>query len=155
MNTNAMTQERLDAIRERLADATPGPWVWLGEAELASPTIPEPEDEDDYQHITNEDGQIDSSDDADLIEHAPDDLADLLAEVERLRELTTVDEDMVERAALASWSTAIGEVGQGVLDGAGPGVRVTWDEVHPDTKESWRREARAVLEAALGTGEGS
>lgn len=85
MNNEPMTQERLDAIRERLADATPGPWVWLGEAELASPTIPEPEDEDDYQHITNEDGQIDSSDDADLIEHAPDDLADLLAEVERLR----------------------------------------------------------------------
>lgn len=86
MSTNEpMTRERLDAIQERLADATPGPWVWLGEAELASPTIPEPEDEDDYQYITNEDGQIDSSDDADLIAHAPQDLTDLLAEVERLR----------------------------------------------------------------------
>ena len=94
MNTHEqMSDARLAEIRRRLEDATPGPWVWLGEAELASPLTPEPEDEDDYQLITNEDGQIDSSSDADLIEHAPTDLTDLLAEVERLRTALSTQEE--------------------------------------------------------------
>lgn len=68
-----------------------------------------------------------------------------------LRKRLVVTDEMVERAAQALWSTAVGEVGQGALDGARPGTRVTWDEVHPDTKESWRRDARAALNAVLGT----
>ena len=71
-----------------------------------------------------------------------EDLADLLAEVKRLRALTTVDDAMVERAARAlylresDWSS-----------------EAKWDRLPEFARESWRKTARAVLEAALGTGE--
>lgn len=141
MKHTPMTQERLDAIRERVDASTAGPWQWWGEAELVSLSVPDSTSEDDYPRITNEDGQIDSSDDADLIEHAPDDLADLLAEVERLRARLTVDDDMVERAARASY----GPVAWGRLLEAGDdptSIAATQISVH-------RAMTRAVLDAAL------
>jgi hypothetical protein len=52
-----MTDQQIAEIRERLNAATPGPWAWF----LAG--FP----------------------DSQLIAHAPTDIADLLAEVERLR----------------------------------------------------------------------
>ena len=69
---------------------------------------------------------------------------DLLAEVERLRALTTVDDAMVERVARelylreSDWSS-----------------EAKWDRIPEFARESWRKTARAVLDAALGTGEGA
>lgn len=155
MKHTPMTQEQLNAIRERVDASTAGPWQWWGEAELVSLSVPDSTSEDDYPRITNEDGQIDSSDDADLIEHAPDDLADLLAEVKRLRHFESIvswrygdttdgktREAMVEKAARTlylreiSWSS-----------------EAKWDRLPDPVKRMWRLKAEAVLDAALGTGE--
>ena len=90
-----MTQEQLDAIRERLDCGTP----------------------------------------------TTEDVSNLLAEVERLRALTTVDDAMVERAARelylreSDWSS-----------------EAKWDRIPEFARESWRKTARAALDAALGTG---
>ena len=136
MSTNEpMTQERLEAIRARLADVGA---IWKY---AATPT-------GDGEVITvGQEGPIAwgiDIDSAALIAHAPQDLADLLAEVKRLRALTTVDDAMVERAARAlylresDWSS-----------------EAKWDRLPEFARESWRKTARAALDAALGTGEGN
>lgn len=66
--------------------------------------------------------------------------ADLLAEVERLRALTTVDDDMVKRAARA------------MCDIEAQPDQVMWDKLDEDERDSWRIDARAALEAALNPG---
>ena len=68
---------------------------------------------------------------------------ELIAEVERLRARLTVDEDMVERAA-----RVLNE------EGETPGT-LSWDNESEMNRRSYRRMARAALDAALGTGEGS
>ena len=135
MKHEPMTQERLEAIRARLADVGA---IWKY---AATPT-------GDGEVITvGQEGSIAwgiDIDSAALIAHAPEDLADLLAEVKRLRALTTVDDDMVERAARAlylresDWSS-----------------EAKWDRLPEFARESWRKTARAALDAALGTGEGA
>ena len=136
MSTNEpMTQERLDAIRARLSDVGA---IWKY---APTPT-------GDGEVITvGQEGSIAwgiDIDSAALIAHAPQDLADLLAEVDRLRALTTVDDAMVERAARAlylresDWSS-----------------EAKWDRLPEFARESWRKTARAALDAALGTGEGA
>ena len=135
MKHEPMTQERLEAIRARLADVGA---IWKY---AATPT-------GDGEVITvGQEGPIAwgiDIDSAALIAHAPQDLADLLAEVKRLRALTTVDDAMVERAARAlylresDWSS-----------------EAKWDRLPEFARESWRKTARAVLDAALGTGEGA
>lgn len=132
MSTRPMTQERLEAIRARLADVGA---IWKY---AATPT-------GDGEVITvGQEGSIAwgiDIDSAALIAHAPEDLAALLAEVERLRALTTVDDAMVERAARAlylresDWSS-----------------EAKWDRIPEFARESWRKTARAALDAALGTG---
>ena len=145
--TEPMPQEQLDAIQRRVESATEGPWAhWAGREQWANCIK---SDTDEGMYTVAE--VVSEASDAKFISRAREDIPALLAEVQRLRALTTVDDDMVERATQALWSTAVGEVGQGALDGARPGTRVTWDEVHPDTKESWRRDARAALNAVLGT----
>ena len=134
MKHEPMTQERLEAIRARLADVGA---IWKY---AATPT-------GDGEVITvGQEGPIAwgiDIDSAALIAHAPQDLADLLAEVKRLRALTTVDDAMVERAARAlylresDWSS-----------------EAKWDRLPEFARESWRKTARAALDAALGTGEG-
>lgn len=70
---------------------------------------------------------------------------DLLAEVERLRALTTVTEDMVERAAQSVWSA---------LD---PWAQAEWCNewtAQPEhIRNAYRSRARAALDAALNTQE--
>ena len=71
--------DRIDAIRDRLAKATPGPWETVpttGNA-VASP------DGDGYW--TDVADRIESEPDADLIANAPADLAYLLAEMDKAR----------------------------------------------------------------------
>ena len=135
MKHEPMTQERLEAIRARLADVGA---IWKY---AATPT-------GDGEVITvGQEGPIAwgiDIDSAALIAHAPQDLADLLAEVKRLRALTTVDDAMVERAARAlylreiSWSS-----------------EAKWDRLPDPVKRMWRLKAEAVLDAAHGTGEGA
>ena len=129
-----MTQEQLNAIQERVDAATRGPWAhdFCGNVDQV----------ETQAHATGT--RIADNltpGDADLIAHAPQDLTDLLAEVKRLRALTTVDDAMVERAARAlylresDWSS-----------------EAKWDRLPEFARESWRKTARAALDAALGTG---
>ena len=148
MSTRPMTQERLDAIRERVDARTPGEWEASGrEIDALAPSWGEVVSTEvncmNYCYGGTGRG-VERAEDADLIAHAPQDLTDLLAEVERLRALTTVDDAMVERAARAlylresDWSS-----------------EAKWDRLPEVARESWRKTARAALDAALGTGEGS
>lgn len=142
MKHEPMTQERLDAIRERVAHATPGPWGPGNRCVFANnPRHPHGV----YAVVSDEvvNGAygvaISRTADVDLIAHAPDDLTDLLAEVERLRALTTVGDDMVERAAF---------------------TLARRFEKHPYLRvgalgHDFTPDARAALDAALGTGEGA
>jgi hypothetical protein len=135
MSTNdPMTQEQLDAIHARLTEVG-ALWKYR-----PTPT-------GDGEVITvGQEGPIAwgiDIDSAALIAHAPEDLADLLAEVERLRALTTVDDAMVERAA-----RALNE------EDETPGT-LSWDNESEASRRSYRRMARAVLDAALNPGEGS
>lgn len=141
MKHEPMTQERLEAIRARLADVGA---IWKY---AATPT-------GDGEVITvGQEGPIAwgiDIDSAALIAHAPQDLADLLAEVKRLRALTTVDDDMVERAARAYFEDPIPSVDAS--------LRPKWDRLVaacPGVADSYRRHMRAALDVALGTGEGA
>lgn len=148
MKHEPMTQERLEAIRARLADVGA---IWKY---AATPT-------GDGEVITvGQEGSIAwgiDIDSAALIAHAPEDLADLLAEVARLRHFEstvswrhgdTTDgktrDAMVEKAARTlylreiSWSS-----------------EAKWDRLPDPVKRMWRLKAEAVLDAALGTGEGA
>lgn len=131
MKHEPMTQERLEAIRARLADVGA---IWKY---AATPT-------GDGEVITvGQEGPIAwgiDIDSAALIAHAPEDLADLLAEVKRLLALTTVDDAMVERAARALYENG---------DGA-----VSWGELTDRGRTVWREDAYAAFDAAFGTGEG-
>ncbi|MDO4920077.1 hypothetical protein [Kocuria sp.] len=146
-STTPLRPERLAGIRGRVEDATPGPWEWWGEADLRAVSVPDPESSewpDSCMPVTNEDGQIESSNDAELIAHAPQDLADLLDEVERLRARLTVDDDMAERAARALF-----------LSDSLRNTESKWDRLPEYVRDSWRDDARTILDAALGTQEGA
>lgn len=141
MSTNdPMTQEQLDAIRGRVGAATNAPWA----VDSDDPSYIICSERGGWDglviaQIADQDGALFPVEhNGALIVNAPQDLTDLLAEVERLRALTTVDDDMVERAV----------------------------EAHRETFNAWhvkrnledaenRRVAamRAALDAALGTGE--
>lgn len=100
MSYEPMTQEQLDAIRARLEVRTSGPWRAIicesadhpphGNGVIASGSS--------WPVVDDETMRVE---DADLIAHAPQDLTDLLAEVERRGARPTVDDDMVERAKRA------------------------------------------------------
>lgn len=146
MNTNEpMPQEQLDAIQERVDAATPGPWA-VDSDDPAYIIYPEKGGWDGLviAHVAEQDGALFPVEhNGSLIAHAPQDLADLLAEVERLRALTTVDDDMVERAARA------------MCDIEAQADQAMWDKLDEDERDVWRIDARAALDAALGTGEQS
>lgn len=75
--------------------------------------------------------------DAEFITHAYTDVPALLAEVQRLRVLTTVTEDMVERAARAMSSI--------ISCGSGP-----WESLSEVTRDIWLQTSRAALDAIHG-----
>lgn len=135
MSTDPMTQGQLDTIRRRTEKATEGQWGVEGPAQCGP--------SDTLVVYPVEDGGTlayvqPSWEDAEFIAHAREDVPALLAEVERLRALTTVDDDMVERAVEAHRETF----------NAWPVKRSPEDSYH-------RRVAamRAALNAALGTKE--
>lgn len=81
--TDRLTDAELDAIRERLAAATPGPW----RAEYSGatgPVVMDAESVDARDHVARCPHYRGHAD-AGFIAHTPTDVAALLAEVERLR----------------------------------------------------------------------
>lgn len=79
-----------------------------------------------------------------------EDVSNLLAEVERLRPLTTVDDAMVERVARAYYDRSV--------KGLNESYYMQWDQLaraRPGGAQRYRDLARTVLDAALGTGEES
>ena len=56
-----------------------------------------------------------------------------------LRKITTIDNEMVERAAKAFWESVLG-LG---------GVPLKWDRESEECKQEWRKGQRVALEAAL------
>lgn len=146
MNTHeTMPQERLDAIQERVDAATPGPWavdsddpsyiIYSERGGWDGLVIAQVADQDGALFPVEHNGA--------LIAHAPQDLTDLLAEVERLRARLTVDDDIVERAARA------------MCDIEAQADQAMWDKLDEDERDVWRIDARAALDAALGTGDES
>ena len=142
MKHEPMTQERLDAIQERVGGITDGPWsYWSGRGYRENCVK-----SDSREDVPTVAEVIPEADDAVFIAHAPQDITDLLADNEqlradneRLRALTTVDDDMVERAAF---------------------TLARRFEKHPYLRvgalgHDFTPDARAALDAALGTGEGA
>jgi hypothetical protein len=72
-------------------------------------------------------------------------LSDALDEIERLRALTTITDDMVERAGFALFRRTFGKTR------TTENARRMWDstEISGGVKQHYRRRARAALEAAL------
>lgn len=103
MSTNEpMTQEQLDAIQGRVDSATSGPWGCYGDGAHEVFNAGEYSDGDPGEVVA---AVIDKLSDAVFVAEAREDIPALLAEVHRLRALTTVTDDMVERAAEA-WYVA-------------------------------------------------
>lgn len=145
MNTNnPMTREQLDAIRERVGAVGPIQPARYGTAPYEVYDFTEYEDGDMGGYVTL--GSPREAD-AEFITHAYTDVPALLAEVERLRALTTVDDDMVGRAARAFYEYPT------------PGVDVSltpgWDRLtatSPDIATAYHNRIRAALEAAHNPG---
>lgn len=136
MKHEPMTQERLDAIQARVDGATGGPWGCYGDGAHEVFDAGEYSDGDRGEVVA---AVIDKLSDAVFIAEAREDIPALLAEVKRLRALTTVGDDMVERAAF---------------------TLARRFEKHPYLRvgalgHDFTPDARAALDAALGTGEGS
>ena len=136
MKHEPMTQERLDAIQARVDGATGGPWGCYGDGAHEVFDAGECSDGDRGEVVA---AVIDKLSDAVFIAEAREDIPALLAEVKRLRALTTVGDDMVERAAF---------------------TLARRFEKHPYLRvgalgHDFTPDARAALDAAHGTGEGS
>ena len=84
----------LEPIKARLAAATPGPW---GQGMAGDKPLPEVDYSAAFGFITINERSDDGAGgvaDADFIAHAPTDLADLVAEVERLQAVVLSQDDM-------------------------------------------------------------
>ena len=153
---NPMTQEQLDEIRGRVFGATRGPWApWLDQdgqphmqgrlmVGVTAGVIPDGDTWIEGPDVNNPIAETYTPEDRTFIAHARTDIPALLAEVERLRALTTVDEEMVERAARESYGPQMWDR----FLAAGRGVAQVQLSAHCAM-------TRAVLEAALNPGEGS
>lgn len=94
MPTGETKVTRLDAIRERLNNATPGPWWFSGRAVEAKDEQGSP-----FSKTVAVPGW---EEDAELIAHAPEDLADLLAVAEAAKEWREAVDEHGRRAIPAS-----------------------------------------------------
>ena len=136
MSTNEpMTQEQLDAIRERVGGITDGPWSYWSGRDYRENCV-KSDSREDAPTVAE---VIPEADDAVFIANAPQDITDLLAEVERLRARLTVDDAMVKRGAFAL------------------ARRRAEDPLARDrvVGHTLLVDAKAVLNAALGTEEGA
>lgn len=88
----------LEAIKARLAAATPGPWDTDGSTVWAEVIVPDPRDQTGQTPMQDRELVAESGGaDAHLIAHAPEDLAALLAENERLRAVAEAALDALPR----------------------------------------------------------
>lgn len=90
-----MDDARLQEIRARVAAATPGPWHWDEDNDpwlWGGPGVFVLSSEDEIS--------VPNPNDYALIAHAPQDLADLLAEVERLQKVITLVTELYEAERL-------------------------------------------------------
>ena len=144
-----LTQERLDAIQARVDGATNGPWGCYGDGAHEVFDAGEYGDGDRGEVVA---AVIDRLSDAVFIANAREDIPALLAEVQRLRHFESImswrygdttdgktREDMIERAAF---------------------TLARRFEKHPYLRvgalgHDFTPDARAALDAALGTGEGA
>ncbi len=78
--------DRLSEIRERLEEATPGPWAQGMVGDRLLPEVDYPAGFGFVQVTLQSDDGAGGVGDAAFIAHAPEDIAYLLAEVERLRQ---------------------------------------------------------------------
>lgn len=197
MSTNEpMAQEQLNEIQKRLDAATDGPWSVEYESEECPPFKPyahaihgptmqgvlESQVSDDYKaqygHQMDEVAGVADAD-AELIAHAPTDLADLLAEVHRLRaELIKARESLANlRCAVVSAARECGEweskaedaqrelakareVTDDMVERAavqmcanGRNESIWKNNLYEEEREAFRKDARVALEAALGGGD--
>ena len=133
------SEQREQEIRELIQNASPLPWQ--SARDLMSDAVVDAKG-DDIGHL-----EACSEENTALAVNAPQDLADLLAEVERLRARLTVDDAMVERAKRA-FGAAAAQVSSIPL---GMSEDMFIDSVGLQHQHA----IRAVLDAALGTGEGA
>ncbi len=103
-----MKQEQLNAIKERVAKATPGEWRSMDTGHVRK-----------HYSVGNEEEFVAHTydvNDAEFIAHAHKDVPTLLAEVERLREaLEKVME--VEEPIMEGWETSAYKIAQEALGG--------------------------------------
>lgn len=108
-----MTGEELQAIKARCEAATPGPWIGGRDADLMRPlyTFHIAVSRDAYEIET--DHFLAWERNADFIAHAREDVATLLAEVERLREALEIFADRRKwlLGGEAAWLTLVGDDG--------------------------------------------
>lgn len=138
MTNEPMPQEQLDAIRGREAKATAGPWGVDGPAQCGpgdTLTVYPVEDGGTVAYVQP------CWDDAEFIAHAREDIPALLTDNEQLRALTTVTDDMVERAARESYGPKMWDR-----------LLLGWDTLAPVKLSAHRAMTRAVLDAALNPG---
>ena len=150
MSTTPMTPERLAEVQARL-DASSWskeePWAVWDDGYTYAVYAQEPGPGIVYVADNFRQGKSEGEADAMFVAEAPQDLSDLLAEVERLRALTTVDDTMVERSKRA-FGVATAQVSSSPL---GMSEAMFIDSVGLQHQHA----IRAALDAALGTGEGS
>lgn len=151
MSTRPMTQEQLDAIQARVDGATDGPWSpWLDQdgqphmqgrlmVGVTAGVIPDGDTWVEGPDVNNPVAETYTPEDRTFIAHAREDVPALLAEVERLRARLTVDDAMVKRGAFAL------------------ARRRAEDPLARDrvVGHTLLVDAKAVLNAALGTEEGA
>lgn len=151
MSNNPMTQERLDTIQERVDAATPGPWA-VDSDDPAYIIYPEGGGWDGLviAHVADQDGALFPVEhNGALIVNAPQDLTDLLAEVERLRALTTVDDAKIERVARNLANLEVGEAWPTTRELGGV-PRSGRDEEYRSAMREW---AQKVINISLGEDE--
>lgn len=79
------TEERLEAIKQRLSAATPGDWLHLGENDPDSPFWGEIRSIDAFTLIAEMPELDDRTEDFNFIAHTKEDVPWLLTEIERLQ----------------------------------------------------------------------
>jgi len=149
MTREPMTQEQLDAIQARVDGATGGPWGCYGDGAHEVFDAGEYSDGDRGEVVA---AVIDKLSDAVFIAEAREDIPALLAEVQRLRHFESI----------VSWrygDTTDGKTQVAMTHRAARALGERFME-HPHLKvgalgHNFYPDARAALNAALDTGEGS
>lgn len=131
MSDERLSDERLEQIKARFGAVPDAPWKWIDEDMLCGMS-PDGEAVDD----TVLDARHIAAPEMEFFEHSKADIAALLAEVHQLRALTTITNEMIERAAAALYRFDTG---------------CSWNEdANSGERNDYRESVRLVLESILG-----